>query len=216
MAITTYDELQTAVANWLDRSDLTARIPEFIELTEARLNRRLRTRETSEIATATVSSEFTALPTDFLEDRALRITDGTTIYELLRESPETISQWKAWNNTTSTPQYYTIQGAEFQVYPAPDTSYTATLIYRQKVPALTTSNTSNWVLVKAPDLYLYGALLQAAPYLRDPEAMASWTALFEQAMSELIASERPAVGTLRVDYGLQTPGEWRYNINRGW
>ena len=216
MALTTYDELQTAVANWLDRSDLTSRIPEFIALTEARLNRRLRTRETSEIATASVSSEFTALPTDFLDDRALRITDGTNIYELMRESPEVISQWKSWNNATSIPQFYTIQGAEFQVYPSPNATFTATLIYRQKVPALTTSNTSNWVLVKAPDLYLYGALLQAAPYLRDPEALASWTVLFEQALSELITSERPTVGTLRVDDGLQTPRQYRFNINRGW
>lgn len=216
MAITTYDELQTAVANWLDRSDLTSRIPEFIELTEARLNRRLRTRETSEITTASVSSEFTALPTDFLDVRALRITDGTNIYELLPESPETISQWKSWNNATAIPQFYTIQGAEFQVYPSPNATFTATLIYRQKVPALTVSNTSNWVLVKAPDLYLYGALLQAAPYLRDPEALASWTALFEQALSELITAERPTVGTLRVDDGLQTPSQYRYNINRGY
>ena len=42
MAIGTYAELQTAVANWLDRDDLTDRIPEFIALAEAKMNRNLR------------------------------------------------------------------------------------------------------------------------------------------------------------------------------
>ena len=44
MAINTYSTLQTAVANWLDRDDLTDRIPEFVSLAEATFNRTLRLR----------------------------------------------------------------------------------------------------------------------------------------------------------------------------
>ena len=56
MAINTYSTLQTAVANWLDRNDLTDRVPEFISLAEATFNRvlRLRAMETT-VADATPS-----------------------------------------------------------------------------------------------------------------------------------------------------------------
>ena len=66
MAINTYSTLQTAVANWLDRDDLTARIPEFIALAETRINRALRIRAMETVSTAISTASGTreyALPT---------------------------------------------------------------------------------------------------------------------------------------------------------
>ena len=70
MSITTYSELQQAIADWLERADLTARIPDFIALFEATANRRLRLRQQEAVASLTPSAGAAALPADFLGARA--------------------------------------------------------------------------------------------------------------------------------------------------
>jgi len=93
-------------------------------------------------------------------------------------------------------------GDEFQYYPSPDASYTATLTYYARIPALSVSATTNWLLTAHPDAYLYGALLQAAPYLRDNDALQVYGAGYTAALSSIRAAERTQAGKLRVDTGL--------------
>ncbi len=73
MALSTYSELKTSVADWLNRSDLTSAVPDFISLAEAQVERRLRTRQMIVRATATIDSEYSAVPADFLEARSLKL-----------------------------------------------------------------------------------------------------------------------------------------------
>ena len=77
MAISTKAELHTAVANWLNRSDLTSRISEFIVLAEAQLNRLLRTREMLTRSTTSTADQYVSLPTDFLEMMNIELTSTT-------------------------------------------------------------------------------------------------------------------------------------------
>jgi hypothetical protein len=75
------------------------------------------------------------------------------------------------------------------------------LTYYAKIPALTVSNTSNWLLVDSPDLYLYGSLLQAAPYLQDDQRITTWAALYTTAINDLKVSDersRMATSALRM------------------
>lgn len=219
MAITTYTELKTAVANWMDRTDLTARIPEFIALAEAQMNRRLRVPRMLQRSTATISTsdEHSAVPADLLEIRALKLTDSAgNIHDLEPTTLETIQGWEVDDNGTGTPVAYaitgTVSGREVWYYPAPDASYTATMTYYGKPTALSDSNASNWILEEAPDAYLYGALLQAAPYMRDNDQAAIWNAGFDAALTSIEGMERTQVRRLRVDAALRTPRT--YNINR--
>lgn len=212
MAISTYSELQSAVADWLNRSDLTARIPDFISLAETRINRVLRSREMGAIATANIDTQFFAIPADFLEFKSFRITDtGGSAYELMLATPEQVSEALADSATPNTPLFVTIIGDQFQVWPAPAQSYVGTLAYVRKVPALSTGAPTNWLLTDAPDVYLYASLMSAAPYLRDPEALATFKTLFDEALEEIRTGDKPVVGTLRTEFpqrGLQR----RYNI----
>ena len=75
MSISTFDELKTSVADFLNRDDLTNVIPQFIKLAEARANREIRHWRMEKRATATLDTQFTSLPTDFLE--AIRLTLNT-------------------------------------------------------------------------------------------------------------------------------------------
>lgn len=184
MAITTYTELQTAVENWLARKNLTSRIPEFIELCEARYHRELRVAGMEKRATTTlgISTEYVALPTDFIEARNFQL--ATTPVTLLRQmSPEEIDARYAGN--AGKPQFYAILGDEFQLAPAPDGEYFLELAYWARIPALTDSNTSNWMLEHHPDVYLYGALCEAAPYIHDDRRIPVWESKYGTAVSTL-------------------------------
>lgn len=215
MAITTYSELQDAVANWLDRGDLTSRIPEFIALTEAGMNRMLRDRNQQATATASVSTEFFSLPTDFAEAIDLSMTLNGVTQSLQLTDTATIAAQKTPTAWTGWPQYYAIVGTQARVYPAPDATYSSALIYLQRVPALSTTNTSNWVLVGAPDAYLYGAVAQAAMYLRDPDMLSAAGGMFSDAMASLMRDRKQVFGPLRTDVYTRIGGN-RFNINAGY
>ena len=201
MSISTYAELQTALSNWLDRSDLSARAPEFIALCEDTLNRRLRVRGMENRATATVSSEYVALPTGFLEMRNFQLNTSPK-QSLQYVTPEHID--KFWiGSTTGRPQFYTFIGGEIQLAPAPDGSYSAEMDYYEKLDLAT--DLTNWVLTNAPSVYLYGSLMASAPFLKDDKRISMWAQLFEKAVSELEVAdsrERHSGGSLvmRSDY----------------
>ena len=204
MAISTYEDLQSAVANWLDRTDLDARIPEFIALAEAAMNRQLRVRRMVTRATATISDAFSAAPSDYLEAKSLVISDGSTTWAPDPAAPETIDDY-ATLGQTGQPLFFAIIGDEIRYYPAPDRSYTATLTYYAKPTALSDSNTSNWILASHPDAYLYGALLAAGPFLQDQEKLSTYAQLYQAAMDAISGSEKTLVGPLRTDVARALP-----------
>jgi hypothetical protein len=202
MAISSYSTLQSSIGDWLNRSDLTAVIPDFITLAEAQFNRNIRHRKMVERATATLDSEYSAVPADWLESIRYQInTNPITVMEFV--SPDQAAMLKGANSSSGKPIYYTQIGQQFQVIPVPDSgsSYTGELTYYAKIPALTVSNTSNWLLVDSPDLYLYGSLLQAAPYLQDDQRITTWAALYTTAINDLKVSDersRMATSALRM------------------
>lgn len=174
MAITTYALLKTAIADWLNRQDLTSIIPTFISLAESDFQRSIRTRDMVQRSTATVNSQYTALPDDFLEQRYVQIND-TVPYRLQYVTPQEMQDLRARAaDVADKPKKYTIVGLDMEVQPTPDADYTAEIAYIQKIPALSDSNTSNWLLAAHPDLYLYSSLIHAAPYLRDDERVGLW------------------------------------------
>jgi hypothetical protein len=198
MAIGTYAELLTAAANWLARDDLTDRIPEFITLTEAKLNRALRCTQMETRATATVDTdsdepEFIALPGDFQTMRRLRLS-GVTGKPLL----ECVSQQQAddirycLRDVSGQPAYFTLFADEMELIPTPSDDYELEMVYRATIPALSEDQTTNWLLSMAPDVYLYGVLLEAAPYTRDDERVSIWVAGYTAAIDALnsLSTER--------------------------
>jgi len=153
MSITSYAELQTAVANWLDRSDLTSRIPEFIVLFESALNRRLMVRQQITSTTLTPSSGTATLPTDYLVWK--RVTwSGSPKRELEYVDPSYFQQSYP-DNPTDTPRFFTIEGSTLRIVPLDTTGLT--FVYAQKVPPLATTD-PNWFLTAHPDSYLFGTL----------------------------------------------------------
>jgi hypothetical protein len=186
MAISNYSELQTAVANWLDRDDLAARIPEFITLCEARFNRTLRIRamETLDISVDTVGGTSTvALPTGYVQMRDISLITSP-ITQLQYLTPEIMNRLNA-GSLTGKPETYTIIANNILFGPTPDDAYDISMLYYKTFDALTDAAPTNWVITNAPDVYLYGALLEAEPFLMNDQRVQLWATALTQSITTL-------------------------------
>ena len=140
MAIATYTDLQTSIANFLARSDLTAQIPDFIALAEASMSRELETRSQEKRVTAnTVSgNEYLALPTDLREVREIKL--NTAPLTVLRYySPVALDEQYA-SEGGGKPKGYSIVGDEMKLRPVPDAAYEVEIIYIGSIEALSATN----------------------------------------------------------------------------
>lgn len=179
--ISTYGELKTAVANWLERNDLTARIPDFIALSESRINQELRTRENEKRVTASISTEYFDIPSNFIEMRNFQLNTDP-IQKLDYVSPEQIDAFNS-HALAGRPYSYTIHGTEFQLKPVPDATYTAEMTYWYELAAFSVDADTNTSLQKFPGLYLYGALIEASPFLENDAKIATWKGLYDDLMA---------------------------------
>lgn len=190
----TYTGLKASIADYLNRSDLTAAIPDFIALAEAQISRRLLmagpVRRMLVRADATISTEFGTVPFDFMAANTFYFTEDNT-KQLQFCSPDQINEKKSnsWI-TAGKPKFFAVVGAEFQFFPAPEQAYAAELTYWQRLPALSLTNPTNWLLTINPDAYLYGALLQSAPYLKDDDRVAVWSGAFMTILADICAADK--------------------------
>jgi len=188
MALSSYSELKTAVANWLNRTDLTDEIADdFIKLTEADFNAKLRIRPMEQIDTITIDSETESVPTGFIAVRSFYILSNSTKYPLEYITPANMFETRG-GSRTGKPRAYTIESDNetetFRFGPSPDTSYTGYLSYYKAISPLSVSNTSNWMLANHPAVYLYGSLYHAANFLGgiDQGQLSQWLQMYATAL----------------------------------
>lgn len=152
------------------RADLTDRIPEFIQLAEARFNRDLRLSQQQTTLTGTVSSGQIQLPADCRAVQSVRVAIGTLYQEIHPLPPERLADTVP---TTAYPMGYVNVGGILTLIGG-NGSPTFKLTYYQKIPALDSTNNTNWLLTREPGMYLYGALIEASPYMQDDARTLVW------------------------------------------
>lgn len=185
MAITTYAELKSAIANWLNRDDLTAQIPDFITLAERDINRKLRHFKMIERVNATLDSRYVQVPADWLETFRFNITATHTRRLDLIGAEDMLEKRELNADTTGIPQYYAQIGDAIEVFPTPAAEYPMQLAYYAEVPSLSDSNAYTWLLQSDPDVYLYGALMHSAPYLLDDARTQQWAGFYQNSLASL-------------------------------
>lgn len=202
--ITSYATLQSAIADYLNRQDLTAQIPMFIQFCEADLNTRLRCREQIVRAEATSDNEYVQLPSDWLEAINLQIVDGTSpLRYVTMDEADIINRERRYQYVVA----YSLMDGAIELVPPPAADVAIEMTYYGKIPALSDTNTSNWLLTKAPDVYLYGALTHAAPFLLDDQRVAVFGSFYSGRVQALndeaqksLTSGSPLVGRTRRYY----------------
>ena len=186
MALTNYTNLQTTIADTLNRDDLTSVIPTFVSLCEAQINRDLRhwRMETRSSGQQSAGDAYMQVPADWVETLRFNVVDnGTSPINLIDST--TMAERRAVNNDQyGTPSAYTLEAGQFHLYPTPIADVDLELLYYAQVPDLA-SNATNWLLSTAPDVYLYGALLHSAPYLQDDNRVGVWAQLYSAAVTRL-------------------------------
>lgn len=187
MAISTYSELLTAIEDWSARPDLTSYIPDFVTLATAIFNvgqqgiKPIRTREMEEVATLSPTAGVFAMPSDYLQYRRI-VELGAMRRELRYIAPSYAEQYYP-DRPSGIPNDFTIVGNS--LYAFPTTSNDVELTYYQQIPNLSLSNTTNWLLTKAPHIYLHGGLLQLAMFVGDNDLLQRSTAILVSAIDGL-------------------------------
>ena len=189
MALSTFTELKDAVADWLDRSDLTARIPDFITLAEARISRELRIRpmEVRSVMDTTSGQKYFNLPGGYLQMRNIQLnTNPTAPLEYI--TPEMLDRLYG-SNTTGKPRAYTLIGDEIQLSPIPDAAYEIEMAFYENITSLGDGTsgtvTYNWLTQNAPDILLYGSLMEAEPFIKNDERIPVWLNGYSNAIDKL-------------------------------
>lgn len=191
--ILTYTDLQDAVADWLDRTDLTTQIESFIQLVEAEIDRRVQW--STSAASISIANETSPWPSDMVKPRSLRLVTSTgTDYPLTVCTSEQLARHRAsYGTSTGRPLFVCYERTGLiQVSPTPDTGYTAEITYytglRLGGNNLYASPTAdNYFLVRFPDAYLYGTLAHAERFLQHEEAAATWERKFNESVTQVQA-----------------------------
>lgn len=193
MAIKNYSELKAAIADWLNRADLEARIPDFIVLAEAAIYRKLRSTNNEKLTTYTAGdvTDITRgipIPDDYLAAKMVTFNDEP----LTRISEARYKRLLKQSDAGKPPYAYTRINDELLFYPPSDQEGTVELWYYFRQPALDvlqppatgTDTNTNDVLLNAPDLYLFGSLLQAQAYLIGDERLSIWGTQYQVALDQ--------------------------------
>lgn len=177
MAITTYSELKTAIANWTNKTTLTSYLGDFIMLAEQEINKHLRVIELEERATASASTtvRYLELPARFAGMKRLQL-NTSPVHRLEYVPPSKMND--LYEEATGRPYYFTINGGEIEFNRICDTAYSVEMSFWQKVSPLSDSNTSNSILTAYPNIYLAGALVETYRFLKDMQQVGVWEEKF--------------------------------------
>lgn len=206
MAITNYTELKAACANYLHRAGLTDRITEFIAIGESQLNRKLRVKEMEANAAITPSTSvrYVALPAGYMELISFTDSFGDPLTAVSAEELEKL----AYGIGATQPRYYRISSRiDFEA--VADQTYSFTMRYFKRLDIDT--DLTNSVLTNHPDCYLYAALMQSAPYIKDDARIMTWKSLMDDAISAANSQSARSNQLLRTEFTGRS-----FNINRGY
>ena len=212
MAISTYDELQTAIQEWMDRTDIAGNVVDMITLAEARLNRKLKMVETNAPLTGVVGSrEIDISGLSIIEPITLKLNDNFREWDLTPQPNGNID----YGDSSARPSMWSIDGTNI-VFDVPlDQPYTFRFRYQGRF-ALSDAAPTNWLLTHHPDAYLAASIVWGGLFTEDDRKISKWKGLLDEAMGEISSVlNQNKRGQLTVDPGLSVIGR-RYPNMWGW
>lgn len=197
MSITTYAELKSAIADFLNRDDLTSTIPTFISLGEAQIARDVRHWKQEKRVTTSVDERYENLPNDWIELKLITLSTGAMLETV---APSNMADMRARSDTPGVPKYVRMTADQLEFYPTPSAATDISMLYYARTPALSDASPTNWLLSDAPDVLLYASLIHSAPYLAEDARVQIWGSLYQSGVEKLnIENQRGRVtGPMRM------------------
>ncbi len=196
--ISSYATLVTAVEDYLARTDLSTWVPNFLQNSQKKLYRSLRIRPMEASLSVTIASGVAALPSDYL-DLKYAYVNASPVTFLKRMSPEQLYENYPTRSSSGKPIFIAREAENFIFGPYPDSTYAIAGIYYKQLDLLSASNTTNWFTTNAPEVLLYGALMEAQPFLMNDKRIPVWQQLFNEAIDTISGQEK------REKYSGSTP-----------
>jgi len=188
--MTTYAELVQNIKDFMedDGTEFSNEIDKFIDLAELRISRDLKTPEFKRKVTSafTANDPFLTMPTDLVTLEHLHLVNSNVRSVLMLKSDEYMLEF--WSNRTSTgtPKYYSyFDTSTIYVAPTPSTNFSLELSYKRRLPALSSSNTSNWTSINAADALLYACLIQASVFNRNFALQDRYMGMYKEAVQAI-------------------------------
>lgn len=197
--ITDYASLMLDAAEYAGRSNIAHVFPRYLGLAETKLNRVLRVADMMTTGTVTLTDGVGSLPSDFLEAFELLSPAGRPLRAMTTQQLTT-----SYRNLSGVPVGYAVIGSSLNVRPTAGGD--ATMTYYARIPALTPANPTNWLLTKAPDVYLYALVAEIAIAGQDAAKTQAAMQLMGLAIQGLqIEDERRRWGNAQMTIGGLTP-----------
>lgn len=201
MALDTKADIKTAVRKYFGRNDgdFVEQLDSFVVLAEQRIaiggsrpmeSPPIRARDMEESAEVAVTAGVGTLPADYLAERRLYWASNPIGMPDFKDAMGFWADSLANETGASMPAIWTIEGATLRVAPA--ASGTARLLYYKRIPALADDGATNWLLAKAPGIYLWATIIEASVFARNSERMETALAQFQTAAGALAMAENRA------------------------
>ena len=189
----TYSELVTNIRNYMETSSNVLTEPvinTFILLTENKILREIDLEVFRQSSTSSlgVNDSFLTMPTDILTHRYMLVRDASNDeYFLNFRDVSFLKEYWENNTETGTPKYYAVWNENtFLLAPTPDVTLTVELGYIRKPAGLSSSTPTTWLSTNAPEVLLYGCLVQAYSYTKGPlEMLGYFTNSYKEALAGL-------------------------------
>lgn len=195
---TTFTTLKEDVQRYLERGAtmgtdplIVEQLPRLINLAERRIARELKVQGFSTVVTGTLSAGQSVYPKPdrWRDTVSMNIGTGagnTTRKQIYTRAYEYVRQYWPDETLTGEPQFYADYDYTHWVFaPTPDADYPFEILYYELPPLLDDSVQSNWLTEYAPQLLLYGTLLEATPFLKNDERIPVWQAMYDRAAAML-------------------------------
>lgn len=189
----TFSELKTKVTDWMNRTDLDSVVGDFINLAIHKTEREANFNCMMKIETGTITTDLIPAPTNYQQVKSLMTTvNSQQIYMNKLTYPALLASYPYGSTSTGSPEAFAYKpsASTLVIRPYPDTSYDYELVYWATTQDLTADSDTNWWLLNAWELIMYGALTEACNYISDDERMVMWKQRYTETLSEFIRNEQ--------------------------
>jgi hypothetical protein len=195
---TTFTTLQQDVQRYLERGAaydvdpvVWAQIPRLINLAERRIARELKIQGSINAVTGTLraGTSVYAKPDRWRDTVSVSIGAGAANEDRTQLYARSYEYLRAyWPNSTQTeqPEFYADYDYDhWLIAPTPNADYPFEILYYELPPLLDDAVQTNWLTDYAPQLLLYGTLLEATSFLKNDERLPTWQVQYDRAAQML-------------------------------